>query len=305
MKHLPVVAICLVASLVISGCAQTQQWLEPRVCDCAEAVDSCDATPDDITRALVQQQVDHAYYRAQVDGEHAAEALAEAAEEEEREEAVRSPEELAMEPVDPLGEDARVVLDDEEARIAFEERHDIEAPEVGSVYRAAFESRDRSSVAIHRPGDALDLYSDGEKVASLSLESYDDELAPKELNSFRSGASDLVRDGTAQLQLIHRQTDDDGDVTFYLAIYKLIGEHIGTVLREPIATASAGEEDDTMEYLADIRFLHGIDHRIIEWIPLDNEGQPTGEPQRKEWNQWEGVYRVPEPPPTAPDQPQS
>lgn len=288
-----------------TGCAPTQQWLQPRVCEC-ESADADDSNSSQIAHAIAFHQVDQAHYRAETDGDEAALAIkeAQAAEEEEEDEEVwyRSADDLAYEPIDPTISDTVIALASDEDREQFEDRYNIDAPEPGEAFRGRFRAQDRSTIAVHRPGEALEIYSDGELIASQNLEQFDRVIADDDITRFPTGALDLIRGSDVQLKLVHAEAHEDGSVTYHLGIYQLIGEYIGTAFRQPIARA---DKDGTVRRLADLRFLHGYDSRIIEWIPLDENGDPVDEPLQYKWNHWEGVYRLPGPPPTAPDDPQS
>ncbi len=296
--------------LTTIGCAPTQAWLQGSVCKC-ETESACDASSTEVAHAVALHQIDVAHYRAEFDGDRAgAQVLREKEEAEksengeadEREAAYRSMEELALEPIDPTLPQSRISLDGEADRESFANTFGIAPPEEGQIFQAAFKRHDRSVLAIHRPGQALDLYRGGSALASLDLSNYDDLPVPDDLISLPTGAIELVRNGSVQIKLIHARQNEDGEISYSLAIYKLIGNEIGTIFHHPIAYIDQSGE---LTRQGDLRYLHGMDHRTIEWIPLDEEGKPEGEPLRFEWNRWEGVYRVPGPPPTAPRQPQS
>lgn len=301
MKSTSALSFIVITVALLSGCTTIQQRLAPP-CECeVDIAQACQDADQEVAHAVADHQVDQAHYRAQTEEYQAARKLDPSDAEEETEE-LQGSEQFAEEPVDPTVAQALVSFEDEEEQSAFEAQHQIEVPDGATVYRGHFESQEHSTVAIHRPGEALELYREGSQVAALPLEQYDDVSVTDDEFSHPVGAVDLMRDGRAQLKLTHVQTDDDGDVTYYIGMYKLIGENIGTIFRKPIAT---GGEDGSFHPLADVRYLHGTDQRIIEWIALDEEGQPTGEPAQYHWNHWEGVYRVPKPPPTAPSDPQS
>lgn len=292
----------LIASLLPLWACST---IQDRVCtpdaDCEQVRSDCTSPDHEIARAVVDHQVDWAHYRAETEGEQAARQIRRQ-QDQEGQDAVRSPEELAYEPIDPSLPEAALAVADEEKRQAFEETHGVDLSDEPRLYRSHFESSSRSTIAVHRPGDAIELYGEGELQASLPLNDYDDVPIPDEIAQFSMGAIDLVRGDTTQLKLVHAERHDDGEITYHVAVYKLIGDKIGTIFRKPIASQHNG---DDLRRLADLRFLHGVDHRIIEWIPLEENGEPSGDPQRYRWNRWEGVYRIPMPPPTAPADHQS
>lgn len=303
--QLPPVHVLLVLAPILMGlgCAPTQQWLQNRVCSC-EVEQSCEeGSPAELMRAAAVQQVD---YARQIASQDTAVPEQETGESEAREEdddsAVRDIDELAAEVIDPSLPDARIPLDDEEKRKSFADRFGLQPPPEGRAYRGTFRDEDRFDLAVHRPGKSLDFYHDGDRFISLDLSDYAAVPIPEELSELDSGAVELVDKGTAQLQLIQGRKSDAGSIIYVVAIYKIIGDHVATIFERPVAKADSGGE---IEQKGNLRYLHGVDHRIIEWIPTDAQGQQVDESIHYEWNPWEGVYRIPRPPPTAPRQPQS
>ncbi len=321
--------ICWLSLLVIvfSGCAVIQQRLEPMICDC-ETATSCEGPGLEIASAVAAHQVDQAHYRAQLGGEEAARDLgyeyesdeqlasdhddspseskseSETAASERAERLARAEEQarierekMALDPVDPYLPQAHVLLETDEDRSAFEANFGITPPdENATVFHGAFRADEDATVAIHRPGQALRIYQEGQLLASRDLSEYDSQPDLEEIGEEQARVVDVV-EGTVEVKLIHARPDDEG-TTYFVGIYKLIGDEIGSIFHHPIARR---DENGALTRFADIQFLHGTDHRTIQWIPLDEEGQPDGDPLIYEWNRWEGVYRIPEPPPTAPN----
>ena len=293
-------AVLVVACfLVFVGCAPTQQWLEPRVCDCPDAAaDECGDSSTEIASAVVDHQIDHAHYRADVDVEQAARDLERMAEQED-ETPYRDPEELAEEPINPVISDTEISFDDDEDRDFFEETYNVELTDSARVFRANFTAAGRTTVAIFRPGRSLEIADESGSVASLELDAFDDRPVPRdEVTDYALGPVELVQDGTHQIKLIHARADEDGGLSYYIGLYKFIGSRIGTIFERPLAVET---DDGEVRRLADIQFLHGVDNRRIRWIGLSDDGDPVDEFEDYHWNRWEGVYRLPEPPPTAPE----
>lgn len=290
--------------VVLGGCSTTQEMLEPRVCDYEaernEVRQDCERQSVEIAGAIADHEVARARTRADDEGQETARELERMAREEDEgdDDLYRAPEELAEEPINPVVADSDIHFEDQDDRDEFEETRDIAPPEEGQVFRGRFTGGERQTVAIHRPGQTLALYSgDGRRISTVDLDEYDRQIAPEDdIMDFETGAIELVQDGTEQLQLLHAESDEDGRVTYYLRIYKFIGSRIGTIFSRPVAV----RDGDDLQRIARPRYLHGLDHRIIEWTPLDEEGEAAAEPEQFEWNRWEGVYRIPEPPPTAP-----
>lgn len=274
------------------GCTSIQQRLATQDCEC-EAVEPCESPDRKIAHAVAEHEIDSAQHAAATEKK-----AARAAEEQEKEDqetddsdVIRSAEELAQAPVDPTVPESIVEFEDEDDRKAFQERHDVDIADDARVFQEHFADDDHSAIAVHNPGESLEIYSDRRQVASLEFDEFAAVDEPHDELPVSATAIDLVRDQATQLKLVHSKTDDDDTTTYYVGIYKLIGSKIGTIFFEPVAIA---EDDGSVELLADIGYLHGLDDRIIEWIPVDDE------PTTYEWNHWEGVYHIPEPPPTAP-----
>jgi len=300
----PATVLGSVLAMFLSACAPAQQWLEPRVCDCSQEIEETHAeaepTPAELAVPPASVHVEYAHTRAAEDGEQQARELAAQAESDDA--PYLDPEDLAEHPVNPVVDDGKIDLESEDERQQFEERHDIEVGETDEVFHIDIGGGDSSALAVHRPGEALEVYAGDRRIDTLDLDQFDDQLVTEELTDYPAGPVELLTDGTEQLKLFHTRTDDDGSTTYVVSFYKIIGSRIGTIFREPIAVR---EDDQALVQHADIGFLHGIDERVIQWIELDDEQQPDGAPDLYEWNHWEGVYRIPEPPPTAPRPPRS
>lgn len=297
-----------------SGCAAIQKTLAPMVCDCeVPACERPDAEPIaenlepdyQVAAALALHQVHH----AQIESVSAVEFRLEEIRREEEAYAQR-PEVLALETFDPRVERATIPLDGPENRERFQQTYGLTPPgESAFAFQGVFRSRDGEALAIVEPGAALRIYQAGRIVASLNLTQYLSDLDLSELaerNEFIGDgafAMDLVDGDPIQLQLIHGQEGDEG-ITYFVSIHKQIGTEIGTLFHKPFAHRDL---DGELTRFADFRFLRGLQHREIEWIPLNEEGMPEGDTIRYEYNHWEGVYRIPGPPPTAPrrESPQS
>ena len=207
-------------------------------------------------------------------------------------------EHIADEPIDPAA-GRRLAADDPLVEEYLDEE-DLDTGDSGRFYEGHFDDEASTIIAHYFPGDHLRFHHGDQLLASAPLDDFDDHLPDGDILYIETGPVDLVAGDGHQLMLVQRRTDDDGIQTYYLTIYKLIAERIGTIFSKPIAHR---DDQQALVRTLDIRVLHGTDHRVIEAIPLDDDGQPAGDPQRYEWNPWEGVYRLPHAPPTAPDDP--
>ncbi len=288
--------ICLLAlislTISLSGCSTLQGWFAAD-CEC-EPAEPCHISEEDIAWAMVKYEVESAYLRASAQGAQ----LGVVEEDDDGDESVRTADQLAYDRIDPTIPDAQVSFDDDEARQAFEERYGVDVPEGAQVFRHRFHPDDPSAIAVHLPGHYLRIYEDGSPSATLQLDHFDDSVPDGDELPVKATAIRLVRDRPTQLQLLHADTDEEGVTTYYLGIYKMIGPKIGTIFLKPVAHF---DDEGSRSPLAEVGYLYGFDARIIEWLPVDDEGDSDAEPRHYKWNQWEGVYRVPKPPPTAPD----
>lgn len=165
-----------------------------------------------------------------------------------------------------------------------------------------------NQIAVIQPGKNVVIYAGGEEIASLDVSS--GHPLPSELNTVRPVR--VVRDGTTQLLFVWPETSEDGPnetdesdeettVEYKVGLLKVIGPFVGKIFEGTVATRNGDGTD--LEKSAYLEFLRGDDHHLIRWTPTDDEGKPVlDETKLLQWNHWEGVYRVPEPPPTQPDQ---
>ncbi len=281
----------------LAGCSTTQSWVSgdedeahrPTSKTCPDAQAQCPDTERVVALGVTDHIIEHAHRRA-----HDA---MDATSSDDSQPTPRRPGELsdviADEPIDPSA--GHQVADDDDELEAFE---DEDGPL--QAFAGYFDDPGSTVTAVVLAGERLEFRRDDQAIASLALDDFDPHLPDDDSLPISAGAVDLVNGDQHQLMLLHRQSDEDGAETYILTIHKIIAGRVGTIFSEPIAKRQAnGELTQTL----DIRFLHGTDDRVIELIELDPQGQPVGEPKRLEWNQWEGLYRMPSSPPTAPDDP--
>lgn len=320
-----------IALLALSGCATIQQQLQPLVCEC-EMADTCAPAPRDmeIATAIALHQVGTAHHRAH--GEFAyrapegelneaiadADGVDEAVEEAtlaapQVEPAAQASQRATSEPrrsraatrgtgdaVDAVNQDLSIPLTTDRERETFAAAYGIQPPAGALAFQGVFDRSGQSSVAIVEPGVRVRFYRDGALIAQHQFE----DRAPLEISeelaaiiAHPSSALDLLNGPLHHLQMVHAIPGEEDTMTYYLGLHKVIGQFVGTSFYQPIARRDASGE---VQPLAAIRYLQGDEHRTIEWIHLDESGQPVGEPVLYEWNRWEGVFRVPGLPPTAP-----
>jgi len=155
----------------------------------------------------------------------------------------------------------------------------------------------QNQVAIVVPGRHIAIYAGDERIASREF-SGDLEL-PSELTAVRPVR--LVDDGTIQLLAYWPESRDGAEGVRYKAgILKAIGPFVGTLFERTVGERTADGELQRTGY---VDFVHDNEQTYVRSIPADDEGSPNlRRADKLEWNPWEGVFRVPETPPTAPDQ---
>lgn len=174
------------------------------------------------------------------------------------------------------------------------------------------EEQRRNQVAIVVPGERIAVYAGNEEIASLAFEGTAD--LPSSLTAVRPIR--VVDDGTIQLLAYWPETSesdeedsadnkdkDDAPVEYKAGILKVIGPYVGTLFEETVATRPADADPSELKRTGYVDFLEGEDHNHLRWIPADEQGRPAiNRADVLEWNRWEGLFRVPSQPPTAPDQ---
>lgn len=162
----------------------------------------------------------------------------------------------------------------------------------------------RDQVAVVAPGEEVTVYAGTEPFASLEFEA-DAEL-PDDLMVVEPVR--VIEDGTTQLLTYWPEQSEHSDeqtVRVKAGVLKVIGPFVGKIFEEPVARSPSGDPQADLERTNYVEFLRDEDdsETLIRVTPADSGGEPAGDEARIfEWNPWEGVFRVPKPPPTAPDQ---
>ena len=152
-------------------------------------------------------------------------------------------------------------------------------------------------VAIVRPGEKIEVYAGSEEIASLQLSK--DLGLPGPLTDIRP--VQVIEDGTTQLVAYWAETTEDSEKIRYKAgLLKVIGPFVGKIFEETVATKATPSAE--MQRRGYFEFLSGQKNCFIRWTPADGDGDPkAADADVLKWNRWSGVYRLPKPPPTAPD----
>lgn len=316
--------IVALLTVALTGCSTVRNTLKPWVCDCAEEDMTCPVESDDQLLAEHGDPAhgDHAHGdHTQGDHEHGDEydedehdlayggehdepqapslrTLRRSAQKEAAEEASTETEE-SLQPVDAVIARATLDVSTEEARRAVAASRGIQvAPEAGLVVLGGTFVRGEESTAVLIPGKNLRVYYEGSITAQRRLEHHAQGVDLSVVAEEPVAAVQLVRDGSTQILVHYAERSPEGATLYRVAVYKVIGPEVGTVFEQTLARRAS--DDDPIEHIGRFRVLEGKNHRFIEWIHLDAEGNPAGPPQILRWNHWEGVFRPPTPPPTAP-----
>jgi hypothetical protein len=199
-------------------------------------------------------------------------------------------------------EGAVVSLDDATARTEIADTYSIEEPSASAVAIEGTFRRDEDlpseQVAIVKPGRTIEVYAEGRSIASLTLRAKEAEL-PESFTGVK--AVRVVRDGTLQIRGYWSEPDPDSNRrTIHVGIFKVIGDHVGTIFERVVAEQNAPDAEPKRRGFVDV--LRGDRHRYLRWTPAAEDGSRI---EKKavvlHWNKWEGVFRRPVPPPTAPD----
>lgn len=327
------ILIILFIALATTGCTTIKRTLQPWVCECAAPSDTMlagsqaagDGDDTDEGSALDEGDDSYAIGTDGVEGDEGDEsgslvastgqssdemdALGDEEEAAPGQANVRrvarqsDPEALANDPAhmpfDAVEGIARVDLDSAEARRAFEARHNVKIPDQpGVVAMSGSFIRNEDNAAIVIPGQSIRIYSGGRLAAQRNLSNQAASVALDELSERPIEPVRLVHNGSLQVLVHYAEVDPAGSIDYRVAIYKVIGNDIGTIFERTLARRASAEAP--LQRLGALEFLQGRNHRFIRWTPLDEQGQPVGEPEILRWNRWEGVYRLPVPPPTAP-----
>jgi hypothetical protein len=179
-------------------------------------------------------------------------------------------------------------------------------------------------VAIVR-GNTLAVYRNGRQLDDITLGSGVSEVPSRwrRLEVVR-----LVDDGTLQILCHWRSTapaansstsTDDGSDTseqktqtsasasrLHVGLYKVVGQYVGQPFEGIIARR--GPDQTKFQRVGDYEFISRDDRPAIRWSRTDTAGSDdtpgasSSDTSVLIWNAWEGVFRPPKPPPTAPDQ---
>ncbi len=314
LHHLRLSVPLLLISLALSGCQTMRGMLKPYVCDCSAetASQSCPTDPKDQSLTAVAQSrqeteraVSHAREAALPDSGDSGDEAPSLRKLERAEKKKKEPKVDPMKVADPAVEDARVDLGAADEPNRLQDSFGIELPDEddGFAFTGNFTPNEGREVAVIHAGRDLAFYGSQGRIAHLPMDIEWDASTFEELE-FETArttprAVRLVRDGTLQILLHWREEDEDGRVAYKVGAFKVIGAFVGRIFEKTLATREA--PDGELRRRGTYEFLHGKSHHYVRWIPADDTGELlVDQAEVLQWNRWEGVYRVPKPPPTAP-----
>ena len=204
-------------------------------------------------------------------------------------------------PVDVALGDHVVELDGSDAERNFKETHRLPPPDSdeATILKGPFSDRSdhgQPQVAFVEAGKRIQIHAEGQLVTETTFKQLSN--MPDELQAIRPVR--VVRDGTVQLLFCWSERGEESRIRYKAGIFKVIGSRLGRIFERTVAVRDS--EDGELTRRGYFEFLRGDDHRFIRWTPADDEGAPAPDDSViLQWNRWEGVYRRPVPPPTAPD----
>jgi len=163
-----------------------------------------------------------------------------------------------------------------------------------------------TTLSIYRRGRLLDSVELGAGTHSVP-----DEL--QRIETIR-----LIDDGTLQILCHWRRNENSEDressdveseretnreAEIYASVHKLVDSYIGTPFQRVIARRPP--ESKQFERVGEYEFTRREEKAAIRWKSLEGNRDASDDKENETvliWNHWEGVFRPPGPPPTAPDQ---
>lgn len=302
------------AVLALTGCQTVRSMLKPYVCDCARnpTAQSCPGDTDKkqadsepaTLMARSQQATSTAVERARAEAELEADDKP-ALRTLDRAQQDHQPQGDPLDVVDPVVYSANVADDDTATQDRLQETYGVAFPESADavVLTGNFSPEEGDEMVVVEAGKELTVYGADARIARVDLPG---SFAPQAfadlgVDMVVAGpqAVRMVQDGTLQILMGWQEKTDKGAIAYKVGIFKVIGSFVGRAFVRTIATRD--QEGGELVQKGAFEVLRGQKNRAIRWIPADADGQlQTDQAVVLQWNHWEGVYRVPKPPPTAP-----
>ena len=255
---------------LLTGCGAIKNMLRPMVCDCEKEV-ACEEPRANSQSPIVQVNRN----------------TEEAPEPDERD--VTSSEAAALEAIDPSLPDATLDVASQKkslkSKLTFEPLF---------AFKGDFSGK-RGPDYVGADDDMV-MFSNGKWRSQLPIDTL---MRVDELKDplYKPFAAQLVKDDALELVLFTVDSSDPAQRVYLMQVYKAIGERIGIVFEYAFARKTA----NGITPLAKIDFVEGAHHRRIRVTPVSPDGLlDLANIKVFAWNKWEGMFRVPRKPPTAP-----
>lgn len=183
-----------------------------------------------------------------------------------------------------------------EARVAVEQAKDwgVKDDRVTHAFVADFSRRNRGDeLVVIIPGVELEVRSKTTSIAKRPIGSVPDFLPPE---STEWTAVRMVDRDRLEIAAVEARTGERGEHAVFV-VYKVIGKAVAEVFVQEIARRA----DQGWVTTASVEYVRSGERRGLHVRPVDSSGTRDNSPGKTYWwNPWEGLFRVPEPPPTAP-----
>lgn len=170
-----------------------------------------------------------------------------------------------------------------------------ELPASSKVLRGNFDRRGSIEAAMLVPAKTITIQGENRRILSEPIA--EDFSVPSIAKNWARpvGAARLVADEVNEILVFG--LDKSGEIELVtFSVYKVFGDRIGRVFTTEVGRVGPGGVSKT----ALVEFVGGRRNVGIRLTPLDASGVPdTQRSETYEWNRWEGMFRVPNPPPTA------
>jgi len=263
--------------VLLSGCSTVKGWLRPWVCEC---------------EAAGQESQDHDHEHEHDDPDDTdEEPLSETDEDSGESEGteVMTQDSLNTHLIELQG----VLVQTQEESTSMRKDFVIRGDLIGKyILEGNFERSEGNELVVITPGSSVDIYSGKGRVARSTFDLDPSHPQVKAMGIQQPvAASELVRDGYMEVVVYGVRKNEDTEV-LEVRVLKVIGEFAATVFSAPLAVQESG----TWRSVGSFNITRGLRHRFLIYTrSQDPENQEV-----YRWNHWEGMYRVPYTPPTAP-----
>ncbi len=280
--------LLIIAAIAITGCGAVKGALRPWVCDCE--TDKEMVCADGSTALAASEQP---FLEAKSNDPDEIDAV----EEEEPKEDLNAPRNV----VDPFEDSIVSPASPGWPQLVSSVGLPSELPASSVILRGEFDRRGSTEAVMLVPAQEIRIYGENRRQLKESIvEDFSNEGVAKIWSKPVTSAK-LVDDNVSEILVVGLDTSGEIELVT-LSVYKVFGDRIGRVFSTEIGRVGPDGISKTVE----IEFVSGRRHVGIRRTPLDSSGAPDpGRSETFEWNKWEGMFRVPAPPPTAKAKPVS